>query len=284
MRALVCPVIVLIALVAARPADAKVHTLEAAQVSIDVPKGWSVAAADLQLTLTSPDATVTVALGHIQAGGIDQAWLTFGDELAKAGFPLGEPAARTYGAFSGTAAEVMGGMAGFVAIVETHGGNGLAIVAMALTDAYQKHAKAVEKMLGTLRSTAPVLAEAELDGMPAAARKAAVALATALDTNNVKAFLKLVGKSLQVGGDLDSPTYKKAKLKPAIAKAGSIAAFLGLPASGAWHVRFDASSPDYLRIYRGEWGVGTWYVAVNGKKQKKYLVSGTGVRQDGEVD
>jgi hypothetical protein len=294
MRTGLSAILTLLCLVVVVPrADAGKHEFEAAKVSVDVPSGWAIHDEGGTVTFASPDETLAVNLAVATGMDPDAAWDLLLSEVAKvvSGFAA-DKAPGVLGSLTGQVGHGAGSMGGtpveaLVAVFPIDGGS-MTLFAIGEKGKYEKHEKAMTQLLDGLAPSGGgggFLADDDAyAGLGADGQKFAARLATAIGKNDGKGFVKLVGKKGLTFADGDrGRKVKTSKVKGAIKKAGSVAAFLGLPAAGELHVSADASDPTTFSLYRGELSSVVTYVVAR-KVKGKWSVEGTYLQDHGVDD
>lgn len=255
-----------------------------------MPKGWATQDQVGTVTFTSKDQMLAINLAYAQGMNVDAAWDLMIAETQKV--VTGFSAEKTAGilgkldtGYVGSGAGSMGGaqVEALVAVFPVAGGS-MTVFVLGAVGKYEKHEKAMAKFLDSLQPVFEITSDDQFTQVPADGQKFAHQVAAAIGKNDGKAFTKLVAKKGLGVFDGESETLlKSSKVKGAIKKAGSVAAFVGLPASGEFHVLFDAATGDSYSIYRGaQTGVVT-YLHVK-KDKKKWVVAGTWMQDHGADD
>jgi hypothetical protein len=278
---------VVVLLFVAGGAEAGKFEFKSAKVTVEVPKGWATQDEGGTVTFTTKDQMLAINLAYAVGMSVDDAWDLMIAESQKvvAGFSA-EKKAGVLGTLStgyvGSGAGSMGGASveALVAVFPVPGGS-MTVFVLGAVGKYEKHEKAMAKFLDSLTPVFQISSDDQLTQVPADGQKVAHQIAAAIGKNDSKAFLKLLGKKgigFSDGGS--SVVVKTAKVKGAIKKAGSVAAFVGLPASGEFHVLFDAETGTSFSIYRGAQSGVVTYVHVT-KDKKKWVIDGTWMQDHG---
>ena len=280
--------VVLLLLFVARGAEAAPYTFQAGKVTVEVPKGWSKSDEGGTVTFATKDDALAVNLAVAAGTELDAAWDILVSEVKKV--VIGFTATKAEGVFGtmptgyvGHGAGMLGDMSveGLVAVFPISGGS-LTVFAIGQKGKYEKYEKALTKLLAGL-APAIVLVEDDSYGMMSAdARKFAGKVVAAIAKNDSKAFLKMVSKKgLTIADDNAGIVMKATKVKGEIKKAGGVAAFVDMPASGDFGVLWDAETGTSFSLYRGPLTGEVTYVTIS-KQKGKWVVDGLLLRHHGE--
>ena len=278
---------VVLLLFVAGGAEAGKFAFKPAKVTVEVPKGWATQDEGGTVTFTTKDQMLAINLAYAQGMNVDAAWDLMLAETGKvvAGFSAEKKAGilgKLDPGYVGSGAGSMGGaqVEALVAVFPVSGGS-MTVFVLGAVGRYEKYEKAMAKFLGSLQPIFEISTDDQLTQVPADGQKFAHKVAAAIGKNDSKAFAKLVARKGLGFADGESQTLvKSSKVKGAIKKAGSVAAFVGLPASGEFHVLFDAATGDSFSIYRGAQAGVVTYVHVK-KDKKKWVVAGTWMQDHG---
>lgn len=276
----------LLLLFVAGRAEAGRFEFKAARVSVEVPKGWGTADEVGTVTFTSKDQMLAINLAYAQGTSVDAAWDLLISESQKvvAGFSA-EKKEGVFGGldvgYVGSGAGTMGGASveALVAVFPAPGGS-MTVFALGVVGKYEKHEKAMMKFLSSLRGVSVLVEDDQFEAAPADGRKFAVKLARAIGDNDGKGFLKMVGKAGFFDGR-NQVQLKASKLKGELkARGGKVHALVDMPATGDFHLLWNAGTGDSFQLYRGEPTGAVTYVTVK-KEKKKWVITGSTTQAPG---
>lgn len=261
-------------------AEAGKFELEAARITVEVPKGWKIQDATDNVTFISKDQMLVINIAAGQGADVDTAWSILIGEVGKlvSGFSTEKnPGAfgGLTGGYVGAGAGTMGGasVSALVAAFPVTGGS-VTVFVVGVNGKYEKHEKAMARFLDSILPVSVLVEDDQFAAVPKDGQKFAVKLAATISNNDSKGFLKLVGKKGFHDGAQDMQ-LKSSQIKGHIKElGGKVATFVGMPASGDFHILWDAATGDSFQIYRGEGGSVITFVTVK-KEKKKWVVTGS---------
>ena len=293
MRSQLAVAVVAAALVVSARAEAGTFTFAKAKVTIDVPAGWATDDEGDTVTFSSADGSLALNLAYAPVD-VDTGWSILVDQVNQtvSGVKVSKKAGvmqdlsgyvdSSAGSLQGTKVQCM------LAAFSANGGT-MTVFVIGQKGVYEKHGDVLTAMLASLSAGTGGAAAGGLDWeggtVPDAGKAFAAKLVAAIDKNDSKAFLKMVGKkgvAFYADGDGSyNLTVKPSKMKKAIKKAGSVAQFLDLPDHGDWRVGYPDDGSTGYYLYRDARDSFVVYVVVELQK-KKWVVTGSYTRETGE--
>jgi hypothetical protein len=279
MRNLLAVLCVVTGLLMALPADASTFTFEEAKVTVDVPDSWETDPQPGYVTFATTDGTLAVNLAF-SAISLDDSW----DLLVKQvnNVVSGMTVTKKAGVLSAMSGYVDSGKGKFsggdvsclLGVVKTPTGM-MTIFVLGQTGTYEKHNDEMNQILHHMeafgaRTGGEIAMHADL---APDAQAFVTSLATAIHASDATAFLALVspkGLSVKKPG-AKKKTIKAAKLKKAIAKAPTVAGYLGIPAVGGWTAYPLGAT---IELYRGD-SPGVVTVLKIAKVKGAWMLTGT---------